>query len=491
MLSDTKPANMYVLDGETGELAVRDRRAGRSSARPRRSATSTATGCPRSSRSSPAAAAGCWRFEHDGTPQVDQRRDLGARPSPARSRWPTSTTTATSRSSRAIVLYDHLGHAESGPSPATTSTAPRRRPTSTATASSRSSRATAPGTTTAPCTSRPTDRRATSGIAAYPQIANLDDDGAARGRRSPVDNGIYLLEHDGTAGLVAVSPDRRDQRLEPPAQHPRLRRRRGARVRGQRPAGHYGVYESTRPRLWSANIADPSGQAGGTAFDFLGAGEAEAMYADETQPVRVRRGRRRAAARRPAQSGTMIEYPIVADIDNDGSAEIVVVSNSGFGGNVALDRAGDPRRRRSLDPGPADLESAHLSRDQRARGRDHPAVRAAELGDAQHVPDQRADRGRAGCACPSRRGDLLPRRTSSSAALVQPGLAYHALVTRARPAEAFGAVRETTRWVPPRTRSCGAHDNVIASRDGERAPTPSDSHRCATHRDSRRLQFCV
>jgi hypothetical protein len=33
-------------------------------------------------------------------------------------------------------------------------------------------------------------------------------------------------------------------------------------------------------------------------------------------------------------SGTVIEYPVVADIDNDGSAEILVVSNTLFGGNL-------------------------------------------------------------------------------------------------------------------------------------------------------------
>ncbi|MCA9705392.1 MAG: hemolysin, partial [Myxococcales bacterium] len=31
-------------------------------------------------------------------------------------------------------------------------------------------------------------------------------------------------------------------------------------------------------------------------------------------------------------SGTIIEYPVVADVDNDGSAEIVVVSNASFVG---------------------------------------------------------------------------------------------------------------------------------------------------------------
>jgi hypothetical protein len=34
----------------------------------------------------------------------------------------------------------------------------------------------------------------------------------------------------------------------------------------------------------------------------------------------------------PRSSGTIIEYPVVADVDNDGSAEIVVVSNTSWQG---------------------------------------------------------------------------------------------------------------------------------------------------------------
>ena len=69
----------------------------------------------------------------------------------------------------------------------------------------------------------------------------------------------------------------------------------------------------------------------GTAFDFLGDGVAEAMYADELflfvygdagiVEMQVARSSR-----------TLIEYPVVADVDNDGSAEIVVVSGDDWDG---------------------------------------------------------------------------------------------------------------------------------------------------------------
>jgi hypothetical protein len=93
----------------------------------------------------------------------------------------------------------------------------------------------------------------------------------------------------------------------------------------------YAVYEGPDAAdvLWQATVADNSGAAGGTAFDFLGDGVAEAMYADESffriydgetgdELLSIMRG-----------SPTISEFPTVADIDNDSSAEILVVSSSG------------------------------------------------------------------------------------------------------------------------------------------------------------------
>jgi hypothetical protein len=57
---------------------------------------------------------------------------------------------------------------------------------------------------------------------------------------------------------------------------------------------------------------------GDTAFDFLGDGVAEAIYADETQ-IYVFDGKTgQINLTSPRQSGTLIEYPVVADVDNDG-----------------------------------------------------------------------------------------------------------------------------------------------------------------------------
>lgn len=82
--------------------------------------------------------------------------------------------------------------------------------------------------------------------------------------------------------------------------------------------------------LWSQNIVDMSGAAAGTAFDFLGDGKAEAMYADEHTFYTFDGATGEVLLTEPRFSRTMVEFPVVADIDNDGSAEVLIVSNETF-----------------------------------------------------------------------------------------------------------------------------------------------------------------
>ena len=91
-------------------------------------------------------------------------------------------------------------------------------------------------------------------------------------------------------------------------------------------AHHYSAFHGDGSVMWSTSVADQSGIAAGTAFDFLGDGHTEAMYADE-QNMFVFDSGGQVIFQIPRTSVTLAEYPIVADIDNDGSAEIVVVSN--------------------------------------------------------------------------------------------------------------------------------------------------------------------
>jgi hypothetical protein len=81
---------------------------------------------------------------------------------------------------------------------------------------------------------------------------------------------------------------------------------------------------------WTAPLG-PQAQSAATAFDFLGDGTAEALYADNSRlyafgPTGT------ILFDVPRTTGGNIDYPVVADVDNDGSAEIVVTSNAGYAG---------------------------------------------------------------------------------------------------------------------------------------------------------------
>ncbi len=78
-------------------------------------------------------------------------------------------------------------------------------------------------------------------------------------------------------------------------------------------------------QLWSAAISDGSGAAGPSMFDFEGDGYPEVVYADETT-VRIFDSRDGAIKMQSFDhgSGTAFECPTIADVDNDGQAEILV-----------------------------------------------------------------------------------------------------------------------------------------------------------------------
>ena len=81
--------------------------------------------------------------------------------------------------------------------------------------------------------------------------------------------------------------------------------------------------------LWNSVTKDQT--SGGTAssvFDFNGDGRAEVVYRDECW-LRVYNGPDgKTVFARPITSGTALEMPIVADVDNDGHADLIVPSDS-------------------------------------------------------------------------------------------------------------------------------------------------------------------
>ncbi len=84
--------------------------------------------------------------------------------------------------------------------------------------------------------------------------------------------------------------------------------------------------------LWSVASEDSStGSVGSTVFDFDFDGSAEVLYGDECH-LRILSGMDGSVLWYASNTSlTAVEYPVVADVDGDGHAEVVVVSNGGAG----------------------------------------------------------------------------------------------------------------------------------------------------------------
>lgn len=94
----------------------------------------------------------------------------------------------------------------------------------------------------------------------------------------------------------------------------------------------YTVYDiATGAMVWSNEISEfSSSRTGSSVFDFDGDGSAEIVYNDETTLyVYAYVGTSSAAVvwSTPNPTLTAHEYPVIADVDNDGNAEIVVGAN--------------------------------------------------------------------------------------------------------------------------------------------------------------------
>jgi len=92
--------------------------------------------------------------------------------------------------------------------------------------------------------------------------------------------------------------------------------------------GEFNLCELDGTVVWSQIVDDSSGLAACSGYDFDADGAYEILYADQEQvyifdgatgTVRFSTG--------DHSSGTLWEFPVVADVDNDGSAEIIYTSN--------------------------------------------------------------------------------------------------------------------------------------------------------------------
>ncbi|MBK8238739.1 MAG: VCBS repeat-containing protein [Deltaproteobacteria bacterium] len=171
-----------------------------------------------------------------------------------------------------------------------------------------------------------------SGGWSHPQVADLDDDPEPEVLYA-LNNGVVMFEHDGTLVWGPTAPAGNPTDMNRPINIHNYDLDDDREIGAAAPT-HYGIYNRDASIVWTAPVLDASGQSGGTAFDFIGAGVAQAIYMDEST-VYVFDDAGSVLMQVPYRSGTIIEYPTVADIDNDGSAEILVASNTLlFGGQV-------------------------------------------------------------------------------------------------------------------------------------------------------------
>jgi hypothetical protein len=94
---------------------------------------------------------------------------------------------------------------------------------------------------------------------------------------------------------------------------------------------------------WSSPIQDNSGIAGVSGYDINADGIYEVLYADEIS-LRILDGATgtQLYSNSSHTSGTVWEYPVVADVDGDDSAEIIIASNgSTWKGITVLGHSGD------------------------------------------------------------------------------------------------------------------------------------------------------
>jgi len=105
----------------------------------------------------------------------------------------------------------------------------------------------------------------------------------------------------------------------------------------------YTVHEADGSVLWAQPITDASSNStGSSVFDFDGDGAAEVVYADE-YTLWVYDGSTGAVVYQDSyhSSGTIFEYPVIADVDNDGNAEIVVPNDSWYANAYGVQVIGD------------------------------------------------------------------------------------------------------------------------------------------------------
>lgn len=96
----------------------------------------------------------------------------------------------------------------------------------------------------------------------------------------------------------------------------------------------YQVFDGAGRLKWRQSIVDYSSNiTGSTLFDFDGDGAVEALQADERTFKILDGATGQVRFELPNSNGTAYEFPVVADVDRDGSADILLASNQYYPGS--------------------------------------------------------------------------------------------------------------------------------------------------------------
>ncbi len=139
------------------------------------------------------------------------------------------------------------------------------------------------------------------GTRGLPLIANVYNDKTTGGKSTDLPEAVIINSVSGSAGIVTAYNLNYNTTAGTATQH-----------------------------IWSLATNDMSGCTGITAFDFDGNGLREIVYRDQST-LRIINGNRTTPvdyATEAVSSSTWGEYPIVADLNNDGQAEIAVTGNN-------------------------------------------------------------------------------------------------------------------------------------------------------------------
>ncbi|MBD3320850.1 MAG: hypothetical protein GF350_07130 [Chitinivibrionales bacterium] len=148
---------------------------------------------------------------------------------------------------------------------------------------------------------------------------------------------IYLLEDDGT---IKWGPVNFDGLGGPPViadidndGKPEI---------GTAGDNYYYAIEHDGSLKWKVSINDNNGITGSSAFDFFNDGSSEILFSDQNNFFIFDGIDGSIRCQIPVESATLLEMPVVADVDFDNSAEIIIPANTVYvGGEKGLIVLGD------------------------------------------------------------------------------------------------------------------------------------------------------